>query len=99
MMSEEERRGYDNYLAYLGQELGILDTAREEGVVIGEAKGKAETICQYLEARFGAESQALQETVRMIADLDVLSRITNRIFIVTHLDEATALIRANLVSQ
>ncbi|MFZ3102024.1 MAG: hypothetical protein WA113_07465, partial [Desulfitobacteriaceae bacterium] len=31
MMSEEERRGYDDYLAYLGQELGILDTAKEEG--------------------------------------------------------------------
>lgn len=31
MMSEEERREYDDYLAYLGQELGILDTAREEG--------------------------------------------------------------------
>ena len=42
MMSEEERRAYDDYLAYLGQELGILATAKEEGVVIGEAKGKAE---------------------------------------------------------
>jgi len=31
MMSEEERRGYDDYLAYLGQELGILETAKEEG--------------------------------------------------------------------
>ncbi|MHB8125210.1 MAG: Rpn family recombination-promoting nuclease/putative transposase [Desulfitobacteriaceae bacterium] len=70
-----------------------------EGVVIGEVKGKAETICQYLEVRFGAESQALQETVRTIANLDALSRIINQIFIVTHLDEATALIQVNLVSQ
>ncbi len=31
MMSEDERRAYDGYLAYLGQELGILDTAKEEG--------------------------------------------------------------------
>jgi len=29
----------------------------------GEAKGKVESICGYLEARFGAESQALQEKV------------------------------------
>ena len=101
MMSEEERLAYDDYLAYLGQELGILDTAKEEGrtegrtegLVIGEVKGKAETICQYLEARFGAESQVLQETVRTITDLVVLGRITNRIFIVTHLDEATTLIQ------
>jgi len=31
MMSESERRAYDVYLAYLGQELGILDSAKEEG--------------------------------------------------------------------
>ena len=31
MMSEKERRAYDGYLAYLGQELGILDSAKEEG--------------------------------------------------------------------
>ncbi|MHB8124304.1 MAG: Rpn family recombination-promoting nuclease/putative transposase [Desulfitobacteriaceae bacterium] len=31
IMSEEERRAYDDYLAYLGQELGILDTAKAEG--------------------------------------------------------------------
>ena len=93
MMSEEERRGYDDYLAYLGQELGILETAKEEGVVIGEAKGKTETICQYLEARFGSESRELQKMVRAITDLDVLSRITNRIFIVTQLDEVATLIQ------
>lgn len=99
MMSEEERRAYDDYLAYLGREVGILDTAREEGEAKGKAEGKTETICQYLEARFGAESQTLQETVRVIIDLDALSRITNQIFLVTHLDEATALIEGNLVSQ
>ncbi|HEX9059609.1 MAG TPA: Rpn family recombination-promoting nuclease/putative transposase [Clostridia bacterium] len=31
MMPEDERRAYDGYLAYLGQELGILETAKEEG--------------------------------------------------------------------
>ncbi|MFZ3371738.1 MAG: hypothetical protein WA131_01715 [Desulfitobacteriaceae bacterium] len=41
-MSEEERRGYNDYLAYLGQELGILDTAKEEGREEGEKKGKLE---------------------------------------------------------
>jgi predicted transposase/invertase (TIGR01784 family) len=35
MMSVEERRAYDGYLAYLGQELGILDTAKEEGKAEG----------------------------------------------------------------
>jgi predicted transposase/invertase (TIGR01784 family) len=31
IMGEKERRAYDDYLAYLGQELGILETAKEEG--------------------------------------------------------------------
>jgi len=31
MMPEEEKRAYDGYLAYLGQELGIIDTAKAEG--------------------------------------------------------------------
>jgi predicted transposase/invertase (TIGR01784 family) len=30
-MPEDERRSYDGYLAYLGQELGIIDNAKEEG--------------------------------------------------------------------
>jgi len=31
LMNEADRRAYDGYLAYLGQELGILDNAKEEG--------------------------------------------------------------------
>ena len=79
------------------------ERAKAEGEVIGEtrgeAKGTAETICRYLDVRFGSETQALQETVRRINDLDALSRIIDRIFVVTHLDEATALIQSNSVSQ
>ncbi|KJR48145.1 hypothetical protein UF75_1498 [Desulfosporosinus sp. I2] len=64
-----------------------------------EAKGKAETICQYLEVRFGIESQALQEKVRTIRDLKVLGRITNKIFVVANFDEASALVEDYLVSR
>jgi predicted transposase/invertase (TIGR01784 family) len=42
MMSEEERRAYDDYLAYLGQELGILEAAKEEGREEGREEGKEE---------------------------------------------------------
>lgn len=79
-------------------EIQILPT-KAEGVVIGEAKAKAETICEYLEDRFGAESQALQETVKTITDLNALGRISKKIFFITQLDEATALIQDNAVSQ
>lgn len=69
----------------------------------GEAKGKIlmaqDAICQYLKVHFGSDSQALQETVRAITDLNALSQIMNRIFIVNHLDEANALIQDSLISQ
>ncbi|MDR3587640.1 MAG: Rpn family recombination-promoting nuclease/putative transposase [Desulfosporosinus sp.] len=75
------------------------ERARTEGEAKGKAEGKVETICQYLEVHFGAESQALQESVRTITDLDVLSRITNRIFVIAHLDDAMALVQDYLIPQ
>lgn len=72
---------------------------KAEGIVEGEAKGKADILCQFLGVRFGAESQALQETVRAITDLEVLNRITNQIFLVAQLEEASALIQSSLRSE
>lgn len=67
--SAQERRLYDM------REKAIFSEATN--LAAAEARGKAEAICQYLEVRFGSESQELQEMVRTITDLDVLSRITN----------------------
>ncbi len=79
------------------------DRAKAEGIAEGRAKGKAEgkaeTICQYLEVRFGAESQALQDAVHTIIDLNALSRIISRIFLVNQLEEAKKLVHDSLVSQ
>ena len=84
----------DEFAAVEASRLNV-ERAKAEGI----AEGKAETICQYLEVRFGAESQPLQDTVRTITDLDALSRIISRIFVVSHLDEAKALIKGSFVSQ
>jgi hypothetical protein len=35
-LDEAARRAYDDYLAYLGQELSIIDTAKEEGQIEGK---------------------------------------------------------------
>lgn len=86
-----ERRLYEM------REKAFLDEI--SNVAGAKAEGKAETICQYLEARFGTESQSLQETVRTIADLDALNRISNRIFTANKLEEAKALIQGNLIPQ
>lgn len=83
-------------------ELAAVETSRlnaERAKAEGIAEGKAETICQYLEVRFDAESQPLQDAVRTITDLDVLNRIIRQIFSVNQLEEAKVLIQGSLVSQ
>ncbi|HZK84030.1 MAG TPA: Rpn family recombination-promoting nuclease/putative transposase [Desulfosporosinus sp.] len=91
----QERRLYDM------REKAIFSEATN--LAAAEAKGKVimaqDSICKYLEARLGVKSQALQETVYAITELETLSRIMNRIYIVNHLEEATALIQDYLVSQ
>ena len=96
---KKARMLYDAREAELRDQLSRMETAENKGRVKGKAEGKAEVICQYLEARFGAESQALQETIQTITDSDVLSRITNRIFVVDQLYEAMSIVQDNLVSQ
>jgi predicted transposase/invertase (TIGR01784 family) len=94
---EKARMLYDAREAELRDQLTRMKVEKNKGRAEGKAEGKAETICQYLEVRFGVESQALQERVRAIANLDVLNQITNQIFLITHLDEATVLIQDNYV--
>ncbi|MHB8127317.1 MAG: Rpn family recombination-promoting nuclease/putative transposase [Desulfitobacteriaceae bacterium] len=96
---EKARMLYEAREAELRDQLTRIETAENKGVAKGKILMAQDAICQYLAARLGVESQALQETVRTITDLDTLSRIMNQIFIVTHLDEATSLIHMSTVSQ
>ncbi len=41
-MDEKERHAYDDYMAYLGYELGLLDTAKADGRAEGKAEGRTE---------------------------------------------------------
>lgn len=41
-MNESERKGYEEYLAYLAEEWSIIDTAKDEGRVEGRAEGRVE---------------------------------------------------------
>ena len=96
---EKARMLYEAREAERRDQISWMKSAKDEGKAEGEAKGKAEAICQYLEVNLGAESQALQERVRTITNLDTLSRIINRIFMGTPVNEITALIEEYLVSQ
>jgi hypothetical protein len=73
-MDGEERRSYDGYLAYLGEELGILDTAKAEGIAEGIAEGMAEGkikgIVLSLRQRISSGRLTLQEASDEIHDLE-----------------------------
>ncbi|KUO71082.1 MAG: hypothetical protein APF81_19845 [Desulfosporosinus sp. BRH_c37] len=75
MMSEIERRGYDDYLAYLGQELGILDTAKEEGREEGRVLTAKAAIKKGLALELIAEitELSLEEILKLQSDISGLS--------------------------
>lgn len=79
------------------REQRALTEGREKGRAEGRAEGQSlmaqDAICQYLNARFGTASESLQAEVRGITDLESLTRLLNRIFKVTSLDEAQNLIQ------
>lgn len=84
-----ERRLYDmREKAYLDEISNVAGAKKE-----GETKAIIRNICQFLEARFGAESQTVQDIVRGTTDLNVLNRIVPQIFMVASLDEANVLLR------
>jgi len=90
----QERRLYEMREKAFLDEISNVAGAKEEG----EAKGRIDDICKFLEARFGAESQALQDIVRDMTDLDVFIQIIPQIFMVASVDEAKSLIQNCMIS-
>ncbi len=84
MMNQEERKAYDGYLAYLGQELDILDTAKEEG----RKEELVNTVSVLLKKKFKIDALS-DELTEMIdrAQLSQLERIRDDIFDVESLEE------------
>jgi len=73
MMSEEERRSYDDYLAYLGQELGILDTAKAEGREEGKEE-KALEIARKMLKRGTPLEVIAEDTALSLATIQELAK-------------------------
>ncbi|WP_153724308.1 hypothetical protein [Heliorestis convoluta] len=74
-----------------GREEGRAE-GRVEGRVEGKSEGLQESICKYLEARFGTGSIDLQKEVRGITDLEKLNKILDSIYRVGTVKEAKKLI-------
>lgn len=72
-------------------ELDILANA-EYAKEIAKIQTAQDIICQYLNVRFGTESQSSQNAVRTINNMGTLNRIINQIFSINQLDIAKALI-------
>jgi len=72
-MNEKDRCAYDAYLAYLGEELDIIDTAKEEGHKEGHKEGRVEGISDtmVLVATRLLKANEPIEKIQMITDLSV----------------------------
>lgn len=96
--SEQERRLYELREKALRDELSRMEGARAEGRVEGKAEGKVEmareAICQYLEARFGKASRDLQKKVTEYNNLEVLTKIMNKVYTASLLEDARTIIEA-----
>lgn len=86
--SKKERRLYELREKAMRDEISALAGARAEG----EAKGRQEAICKYLDARFGEASRDLQEWVRQIDSLEILDKIINKVYTAGSLEEAKTVI-------
>ena len=73
LMPEDERRAYDRYLAYLGQELGILDAARSEGKEEGRDEKAIEIAREMLKEGDSVEkiARVTKLSIETIQDLAV----------------------------
>ena len=65
---------------------------RRETEARGEVRGRQDSICEYLEVRFGPAAAELQRQVRSISSLDELDRIINNIYTTETIEEAQGVI-------
>jgi hypothetical protein len=72
----------------LHEQASMIADAREEG----KAEMAQDSICRYLEVRFGEAFLDLQQQVRGISSLDQLNRIINSIYTAGTIEEAQAIV-------
>lgn len=92
--NEQERRLYELREKALRDEISMMAGARAEGKAEGKVEMAQEAICQYLEARFGKASRGLQKKVTQYNNLEVLTKIMNKIYTASSLEDARAIIEA-----
>ena len=70
----------------------MLEGAREEGIVEGEAKAKQDAIYAYLNVKFPDALLELQEKISKVTGLDELTKLMTKLFTVNTLEDARKII-------
>ena len=76
----------------LHEQASMIADAKEEGREEGETKMAQNSICKYLEVRFGTASLVLQQQIKSISTLDELNRIINSIYTAGTIEEVQGII-------
>jgi len=90
--SKKERRLYELREKAMRDEVSALAGAMAEGEARGKVEMAQEAICKYLDARFGDSSKDLQKKVKQVGKLETLDEIINKIYTVSSLEEARAIV-------
>lgn len=74
-MNESGRKSYEEYLAYLGEEWSIIDTAKDEGRFEGKVEGLVLAIELGLKLKFGSNGLKIMPEIEQIKDSLLLETI------------------------
>ena len=89
--SAKERRIYELREKAIRDEISMLEGAREEGIVEGEAKGEAkakqDAIYAYLNVKFPDALPELQGKIGKVTGLDELTKLMTKLFTVNTLED------------
>ena len=89
---QDTRAIYRSRMMARMDQTSAMKAAERKGKAEGKAEMAQETICKYLEVRFGTASLELQQQVRGISSLDELNRIINSIYTAGTIIKAQAVI-------
>ncbi|MFS0615312.1 hypothetical protein AB1K99_17790 [Lederbergia ruris] len=69
-----------------------IKQGKQEGKIEGKIEGKQDSICTFLEARFGSSADSVQKQVRSINNLELLDEVLKKVFSAKSLEESQNII-------
>lgn len=96
-LNQDEERQFQGEIQKLVPEeatkiMEMTTSWHKKGRQEGRIREAIDLICKFLQKRFGSESSELQNKVKQIDDLETLNELSDKIFAVQSLDDATRII-------